>query len=145
MIFILYGCGIDYTHLLAPTPDAPTMAAKFSTIGISEDLVRSGVSVLVGMLKIMVAVNNYVLDSAAMSMFLFLVSAPSFALVAYSHVELGLPMADNVPCVVMPALLGIIAFTSSAGQQEEVQEEAVHMHQRGQWTLLAKVILGEVE
>ena len=50
MIFILYGCGIDYTHLLAPTPDAPTMAAKFSTIGISEDLVRSGVSVLVGSL-----------------------------------------------------------------------------------------------
>lgn len=66
------------------------------------------------MLKIMVAVNNFVLDSSAISMLLFLVSVPGFALVAYSHVEVGLPMSDNVPCVVMPALLGIIAFTSSS-------------------------------
>ena len=60
----------------------------------------------------MVAANNFVLKSDAIAKALFFISVPGFALVGYSHTALGLAMTENVPCVVMPTLLGIIAFTS---------------------------------
>ena len=107
-LFILYGCGIDHTHVLGP---GPTVTEKFVASGIPTELFPV-VAMLVGLCKVMVFVNNFFIKSAGISQLLFFISVPGFALVAYTHTLLGQPMSENVPCVVMPALLGIIAFTS---------------------------------
>ena len=86
---------------------------KFEACGIPDAFVPA-LSILTGLVKILVLLNNHLIKSSFISKVLFFIAVPGFALVAYSHVATDLPMADNVPCVVMPALLGIVAFSGDA-------------------------------
>ena len=63
-----------------------------------------------GCCKILVLLNNWVLKSNFLASLLFLVSIPGFILVAYAHDAVGQgALADQVPCLVMPLCLMIIA------------------------------------
>ncbi|GMH73053.1 hypothetical protein TrLO_g12040 [Triparma laevis f. longispina] len=109
ILFVLYGFGIDHTSILAPPP-LPSVTEKFIASGIPTELFKP-VAIVVGLMKVTVAVNNLLLKSSTISKLLFFTSVPGFALVAHSHNLVGLPMSENMPCIVMPVLLGILAFT----------------------------------
>jgi hypothetical protein len=117
ILFILYGFGVDHTHLLGP-PGSPTVDEKFRVTGLPPTLFPP-ISVAVGLLKVTVLLNNTYFKSKTLSKVLFYISVPGFALVAHSHNLVGLPMQDNVPCVVMPLLLGIIAFSDEEKSKEK--------------------------
>ena len=78
-------------------------------------------SIATGCLKVMVAVNNVILKSDAIAKLLFFISVPGFGLVVYSHIALDLPMAENVGPIMLPILLGIIAFTSPSSSSTKVE------------------------
>lgn len=108
-LFAIWGLGfVD----IMPKDMDPT--EKFAVVGIGAGALRSAIAVVVGILKISLPVNSWLLKDEVLAKMQFFVAVPGFALVAYSHRALSLPLGEDVPCVVLPLLIGILAFTSES-------------------------------
>ena len=69
---------------------------------------------LVAVLKLTLAVNNWVVKSPTLALLLALVGLPGLALASYSHLQIGEPLSESIPIYVMMTCLAITAFTSDA-------------------------------
>ena len=133
ILFVLYGLGMDYTpqdmrlQVSLPTEMNSTLRAcamltqqnlalpnqdKFAAVGLNPGNMLIPIAALVtGLLKISVPLNSWVVKSQSLAQKQFYVSIPGFALVVYSHRAIDLPLSEDIPCIVLPLCLGVLAFS----------------------------------
>jgi hypothetical protein len=60
---------------------------------------------LTGLLKISIPLNIWLWKSKNVAFFQLAIAVPGFALVSFVHRKMKLPLGEDVPCILIPAML----------------------------------------
>ena len=103
------------TGVIAPFDDKldlKLMAVGLPSCDSPEGYLSKALLALVGVLEIILALNNWAIKSPTLALFLAIIGLPGFALASYAHLEIGEPVTMSIPIYVLMICLAITALTS---------------------------------
>eukprot|EP00618_Florenciella_parvula_P039226 CAMPEP_0119490118 /NCGR_PEP_ID=MMETSP1344-20130328/15377_1 /TAXON_ID=236787 /ORGANISM="Florenciella parvula, Strain CCMP2471" /LENGTH=134 /DNA_ID=CAMNT_0007525229 /DNA_START=48 /DNA_END=449 /DNA_ORIENTATION=+ len=99
-------------------PPEMRMPEKLGVIGVVEgDNYYVALMIAIGLLKLSVPANIWLIKSKTISMLQLLIALPGFALVEYAHRQLTdppMPLHEDIPVFVIPTLLAILALSPAS-------------------------------